>query len=49
MATVFLIPAPLDEEHLEPIPTYILQAIKSCKVLFVENERTARRLSLIHI
>lgn len=43
MATVFLIPAPLDEEHLEPIPAYVLQAIKSCKVLFVENERTARR------
>lgn len=43
MATVFLIPAPLDEEHLEPIPAYILQATKSCKVLFVENERTARR------
>lgn len=43
MATVFLIPAPLDAEHLEPIPAYILTAIKSCKVLFVENERTARR------
>jgi 16S rRNA (cytidine1402-2'-O)-methyltransferase len=43
MATVFLIPAPLDAEQPEPIPAYILPAIKSCKVLFVENERTARR------
>ena len=43
MATVYLIPAPLEEEQLEPIPAYILTAITSCKVLFVENERTARR------
>ncbi len=43
MATVYLIPAPLDEEQLEPIPSYILPAVKTCTVLFAENERTARR------
>lgn len=43
MATVYLIPAPLDEEQTEPLPSYILSAIKKCTVLFAENERTARR------
>lgn len=43
MATVFLIPAPLEEESLQAIPAYVLDAIKQCNVLFVENERTARR------
>jgi len=43
MATVYLIPAPLDEESLQSIPPYILDAIKLCNVFFVENERTARR------
>lgn len=43
MATVFLIPAPLEEESLQAIPAYVLDAIKQCKVLFAENERTARR------
>lgn len=43
MSLVYLIPAPLDDEQLEPIPAYVLTAIKACAVLFVENERTARR------
>jgi 16S rRNA (cytidine1402-2'-O)-methyltransferase len=42
LATVFLIPAPL-EESLQAIPAYVLDAIKQCNVLFAENERTARR------
>lgn len=43
MATVFLIPAPLEEESLQAVPAYVLDAIKQCTVLFAENERTARR------
>ncbi len=43
MATVYLIPAPLDEESLQSIPAYVLDAVKQCTVFFVENERTARR------
>lgn len=43
MATVYLIPAPLNEESLQPIPAYVLDAVKQCKVFFAENERTARR------
>jgi 16S rRNA (cytidine1402-2'-O)-methyltransferase len=43
MSTVYLIPAPLDEESTESIPAYVLNAIKKCTILFVENERTARR------
>ena len=43
MAIVYLIPAPLDEESLQTIPPYILDAIKQCTVFFVENERTTRR------
>ena len=40
---VLLIPTFLDEEHLEVLPAYILDAVKSCQVFFVENERTSRR------
>jgi 16S rRNA (cytidine1402-2'-O)-methyltransferase len=40
---VFLIPSLLDENGVEAMPLYILDAIKKCQVLFVENERTARR------
>ena len=43
MATVYLIPTVLDEGVTEPLPAYILSAIKQCHVFFVENERTARR------
>lgn len=40
---VFLIPAVLDEHATHTIPSYILDAVKQCKVFFVENERSARR------
>ena len=40
---VFLIPAVLDEYATHTIPSYILDAVKQCKVFFVENERSARR------
>ena len=43
MSTVFLIPAPLEEESLSCLPAYVLDAVKQCQVLFAENERTARR------
>ena len=40
---VYLIPALLDEDGINAIPPYIVNAIKDCQVFFVENERTARR------
>ena len=43
MATVYLIPSLLAEEGTAAIPAYILDAIKNCRVFFVENERTTRR------
>jgi 16S rRNA (cytidine1402-2'-O)-methyltransferase len=43
MATVYMIPAILHEEGIAAIPAYILEAIRDCQVLFVENERTSRR------
>lgn len=42
-AIVYLIPSLLHEEGLPYIPTYITEIVKQCEVLFVENERTARR------
>ncbi len=42
-ATVYLIPTVLYEGITEPLPAYILTAVKGCTVFFVENERTARR------
>jgi 16S rRNA (cytidine1402-2'-O)-methyltransferase len=43
MAIVYLIPAPVDDDNLATIPAYILDAVKECRVIFAENERTARR------
>lgn len=45
IATVYLIPIVLheDENALQTIPSYIINAVKQCSVLYVENERTARR------
>jgi 16S rRNA (cytidine1402-2'-O)-methyltransferase len=40
---VYLIPTFLDEENLQTIPAYVLDAVKECHVFFVENERSARR------
>ncbi|WP_114790542.1 SAM-dependent methyltransferase [Niabella yanshanensis] len=42
-AQVYLIPTFLHEEALHVLPAYLLDAIKKCNVLFVENERSARR------
>jgi 16S rRNA (cytidine1402-2'-O)-methyltransferase len=43
IAIVYLIPSLLQEEALDAIPSYIIDTIKSCRVFFVENERTTRR------
>jgi 16S rRNA (cytidine1402-2'-O)-methyltransferase len=40
---LFLIPAPLSDHHLEAIPVYVREAVRSCAMFFVEDERTARR------
>jgi 16S rRNA (cytidine1402-2'-O)-methyltransferase len=40
---VYLIPSVLDEAAVQTIPAYIIEAVKDCKVIFAENERTARR------
>lgn len=42
-AIVYLIPSFLDEEGMEALPAYIIAAVKSSEVFFVENERSARR------
>jgi 16S rRNA (cytidine1402-2'-O)-methyltransferase len=42
-STVFLIPTFIDEDNLEVIPPYIIDAVKQCNIFFVENERSARR------
>ncbi len=40
---VYLIPSFLADGAIETIPPYIMTALKNCKVIFAENERTARR------
>ncbi|HEY8658214.1 MAG TPA: SAM-dependent methyltransferase [Hanamia sp.] len=40
---VYLIPSFLSEDAVETIPPYVLTAVKNCRVIFAENERTARR------
>lgn len=42
-STVYLIPTVVYEHTTYTIPPYVLDAVKQCKVFFVENERTARR------
>jgi len=42
-AAVYLIPSVLAEDATASIPTYVLQAIEQCQVVFAENERTTRR------
>ncbi|MBK7432444.1 MAG: SAM-dependent methyltransferase [Chitinophagaceae bacterium] len=42
-STIYLVPSVLDEESTDSIPSYIIQAIKDCQVIFAENERTTRR------
>jgi 16S rRNA (cytidine1402-2'-O)-methyltransferase len=43
--TVYLIPSFLqdDEAAQKVMPAYLLDAVKQCKVFYVENEKTARR------
>ena len=43
MSCVYLIPSLLNEEGLKALPPYLADAIKTCQVFFVENERTTRR------
>jgi 16S rRNA (cytidine1402-2'-O)-methyltransferase len=40
---LYLIPCWLDPQALAPLPAYLLDAVKTCQVFFVENERSARR------
>lgn len=40
---VYLIPSCLDENNVQVIPPYVVEAVKNCQVFFVENERSARR------
>jgi 16S rRNA (cytidine1402-2'-O)-methyltransferase len=42
-ATVYLIPTVLSEGQTQCLPAYLLDAVRACKVFFVEEERTARR------
>jgi 16S rRNA (cytidine1402-2'-O)-methyltransferase len=43
MAKVLLLPSLLAEDATPTIPTYVIEAFKTCQVVFAENERTARR------
>lgn len=43
LGKVYLIPTFLHEDALDTIPPYITDAVKECKVFFVENEKTTRR------
>jgi 16S rRNA (cytidine1402-2'-O)-methyltransferase len=40
---IYLIPSVLDESATHTIPSYIINAVKDCQVIFAENERSARR------
>ncbi len=42
-STVYLIPTVLEENALNTIPAYVIEAVQNCQVIFAENERTARR------
>ncbi|MBL0355405.1 MAG: SAM-dependent methyltransferase [Chitinophagaceae bacterium] len=42
-SNVYLVPSVLDEAATHTIPSYIIDAVKNCSVIFAENERTARR------
>lgn len=43
LGMVYLVPSFIDEQNLQTIPPYVLDAVKNCSVFFVENERSARR------
>jgi 16S rRNA (cytidine1402-2'-O)-methyltransferase len=42
-AVIYLIPTVLAEGAIRCLPAYLTTAVEVCSVLFVENERTARR------
>ena len=42
-SVIYLIPSVLSDAETNCLPSYILDAIKSCSVFFVESERSARR------
>ena len=43
MSIVYLVPSVLDDLAVQTIPTYLIDAVKDCQVIFAENERTTRR------
>ena len=43
MSKVYLVPSVLDNLAMHTIPTYLIDAVKDCQVIFAENERTTRR------
>ena len=43
MSKVYLVPSVLDDLAIHTIPSYIIDAVQDCQVIFAENERTARR------
>jgi 16S rRNA (cytidine1402-2'-O)-methyltransferase len=43
MSKIYLVPSVLDEQAIQTIPPYIINAVKDCQVIFAENERTTRR------
>jgi 16S rRNA (cytidine1402-2'-O)-methyltransferase len=43
MSIVYLVPSVLDDLAIQTIPTYLIDAVKDCQVIFAENERTTRR------
>lgn len=43
LGELFLIPTYLAQDAYYCLPAYLLPAIKNCKVIFAENERTTRR------
>ncbi len=40
---IYLVPSVLAEDAIASIPSYIIDAVKNCQVIFAENERTTRR------
>ena len=42
-SVIYLIPSVLSDAETNCLPSYILEAVKSCSVFFVESERSARR------
>ena len=40
---IYLVPSFLSENAVETIPAYVIAAVKNSRVIFAENERTARR------